>query len=87
MDDLSQAKHAAALAVGTCTWLRDEEAATTDRCSRRVQQPYRSTTTRADRDLAADLRQRPSTAHLPLDGKEKVRQLVSGDVSRCTTRA
>ena len=66
-----QVRHTAALAARHATWLRDEGATSTNPGSSRVQQPRRSTTTQADHDLAAELRQRPSATQMPLDGKER----------------
>ena len=68
MDGRSQVRHAAALAVRTTTWLRDEEA----ECSTKVQQPHCPRLTVSSPPRPADLRQRPPATALPPDGKEKV---------------
>ena len=41
-------------------------------CSSKVQQPHRTTTTIYDRQRSSDLRQRPLSTALPLDGKEMI---------------
>src|SRR6266700_8038500 len=64
----------------------------TGTCSTRVQQPHRLRLTTIDLHGPADLRQRPSTTSMPLDGKEKqpgrgrARYMPDGSVTRGASR-